>query len=78
MNDDKMFFDFTHSSEDGNWTFTKNYDYGTKWSTVLTDFLSFMSGVYGYNLHEKVNYSGDPSTTYLKGEDKSEDEWEDE
>ena len=70
MTDDNMFFSFTHSSEDGNWDFTKTYDYGTKWSTVLTDFLSFMSGVYGYNLHEQVDYNGNPSTNYVKGEDE--------
>lgn len=72
MNDDKMFFSFIHSSEDGNWDFNKSYDYGTKWSTVFTDFLSFMSGVYGYNLHEQVDYKDNPSTAPLKGEDECE------
>ena len=64
MTDDKMHFGFDHMSEEGNWTFNKSYDYGTRWSTVLTDFLSFMSGIYGYSLHEKVDYDGNPSFSY--------------
>ena len=72
MTDDKMFFSFIHSSEDGNWDFNKTYDYGTTRDEVLTDFLSFMSGVYGYALHQAVSYKNKPSNTYLKGEDECE------
>ena len=72
---DKMFFDFTHSSEDGNWTFNKNYDYGTQWSTVLTDFLNFLSGIYGYSIHNKVEYLGNPATTYTFEDSEECESW---
>ena len=65
---DNFYFTFTHNSDDGNWEFSKNYPYGTSWDTVLTDFLSFMSGVYGYNIAEKVNYRSNP--VVFKGHDE--------
>ena len=70
MNDDSLFFSFSHHSDDGNWNFDKNYPYGTPWSTVLTDFLSFLSGVYGYNVSERVEYVGNPYLSYVESKDE--------
>jgi hypothetical protein len=51
---DEFYFAFTHTSDDGNWQFSKNYAYGTPWDTILQDFLDYLSGVYGYDLRKKV------------------------
>ena len=67
---DKMYFDYSHVSEGGNWSFNKNYEYGTTWNTVLTDFLSYLSGIYGYNLHEKVTYKNNPIQYKFEGDDE--------
>ena len=67
---DKMYFDYSHVSEEGNWCFNKHYEYGTTWNTVLTDFLSYLSGIYGYNLHEKVTYKNNPIQYRFEGDDE--------
>lgn len=54
---DKMYFAFSHSSQDGNWNFNREYDDGTPWDDVLKDFLDFMSGVYGYDISKKVSFT---------------------
>lgn len=54
---DEFYFSFTHTSNDGNWQFSRNYEYGTPWDDVLKDFLDFMSGVYGYDISKKVSFS---------------------
>lgn len=51
---DEFYFSFTHTSDDGNWQFSKNYEYGTPWDTILKDFLDYLSGVYGYDIRSKV------------------------
>ena len=57
MIDEKtMRFGFTHNSSDGDWSFDNYYEDGTPWPVILRDFLSFLSGVYGYDIHKKVEY----------------------
>ena len=53
---DEMNFSYTHNSIDGDWMFSTEYEYGTPWDTVLTDFISFLSGVYGYDIHKRVSF----------------------
>ena len=60
MNDETFYFSFSHQSSDGTWHFNKTYEYGTTWPTVLTHFLNFLSGVYGYNINGKVDYPENP------------------
>mgnify|MGYP003353081267 CR=1 FL=1 len=52
----EMNFNYTHTSIDGDWMFSKEYEYGTPWDTILTDFLSFLSGIYGYDIKSKVEF----------------------
>lgn len=53
---DKFFFSFVHAGNDGNWSFDRNYEYGTSWDVVLQDFLQYLSGIYGYDISQKVSY----------------------
>ena len=53
---DEFYFCFTHRSEDGNWQFSRNYEYGTPWDEVLRDFIQYLSGIYGYDISDKVKY----------------------
>ena len=65
---DEFYFSFTHTSNDGNWQFSRNYEYGTPWDTILKDFLDFMSGVYGYDISKKVSFTmqGEDIAKYLQ------------
>ena len=57
MIDNQMTIAFScEHDEDGNWSFSKTYDDATPWDTVLTDFLQFLSGVYGYDIRDKVSF----------------------
>jgi len=58
MSDDNgtVRFGFTHISEDGDWNFDKYYEYGIPWDMVLNDFISFLSGIYGYDIRNKVKF----------------------
>lgn len=53
----EFYFAFTHTSDDGNWQFSRNYEYGTPWDEVLKDFLDYLSGVYGYDINKKVSFT---------------------
>ena len=54
---DKMVMNFNSMHHtDGEWAFSKAYDDATPWDTVLTDFLVFLSGVYGYDIRDKVSF----------------------
>jgi len=54
---DEFYFSFDHQSSDGNWRFSRNYEYGTPWDAVLKDFLDYLSGVYGYDISKKVAFT---------------------
>lgn len=53
---DTFYFSFDHQSSDGNWRFSRNYEYGTPWDEVLKDFIDYLSGVYGYDINKKVSF----------------------
>ena len=55
---DEFYFSFDHQSSDGNWRFSRSYEYDTPWDTVLQDFLDYLSGVYGYDISKKVSFEG--------------------
>lgn len=56
MNDrNQMNISFScYDSENGNWSFERAYDEGTKWDDVLSDFTRWLSSVYGYDLSQKI------------------------
>jgi len=53
---DEMNFRYSHESIDGEWIFSKDYEYGVSWDEVLRDFISFLSGIYGYDIKSKVSF----------------------
>ena len=65
---DEFYFSFDHQSNDGNWRFSRSYEYGTPWDTVLEDFLDYLSGVYGYDINKKVSFTmqGEDIARYLQ------------
>ena len=48
------YYAFSYLNEEGSKSLSKVYDEGVMWTTVLNDFVDYLSFVYGYNIKDKV------------------------
>lgn len=47
-------FTFSYTDADSSKSSHHSYDEGVMWTTVLNDFVDYLSFVYGYNIKDKV------------------------
>lgn len=55
---DKSHVTYSHSdtASDKYYSFSGSYDFGTTWMELLEDYINFLSGIYGYDIREKVEF----------------------
>jgi hypothetical protein len=59
--DDRNCYRFSYDDEDRTISSTVYVDDAEQWSEVVTHFLDFLSGVYGYDIKKFVDYKGNPN-----------------
>lgn len=67
--DDRVAYRFLYDDEDRSFNTTFRIEEGEVWGEVLTHFLDFLSGVYGYDIKKFVDYKGNPNNPPVKMED---------
>ncbi len=69
-NDDgRATYRFSYDEEDRSFNASFRVDDAEQWSEVVTYFLDFLSGVYGYDIKKFVDYKGNPNNPPVKMED---------
>jgi hypothetical protein len=58
--DDRVTYRFSYDEEDRSFNTTIRIEEGEVWGEVLTHFLNFLSGVYGYDIKQFVDYNSNP------------------
>jgi hypothetical protein len=58
--DDRVTYRFSYDDEDRSFNTTFRIEEGEVWGEVLTHFLDFLSGVYGYDIKKFVDYNSNP------------------
>ena len=58
--DDRVTYRFSYDDEDRSFNTTFRIEEGEVWGEVLTHFLDFLSGVYGYDIKQFVDYNNNP------------------
>ncbi len=67
--DDRATYRFSYDEEDRSFNASFRVDDAEQWSEVVTHFLDFLSGVYGYDIKKFVDYKGNPNNPPVKMED---------
>ena len=59
--DGRATYRFSYDEEDRSFNASFRVDDAEQWSEVVTYFLDFLSGVYGYDIKNFVDYKGNPN-----------------
>ena len=53
-----MFFSYADPTVGDQCSRTLTYEAGARWDDLLVDFVSFLSGIYGYDISKKIQIEG--------------------